>query len=460
MEQNFSSPRWYGRLLGLLLNLASMKGITLDKGENQTLQTLYIKVFNLATRKEKEVINELLRKWSEAKQNEETNHISISEFDDNKYQQQGLYDVTVILRKNESIDNLLERTDFYVEEQQRIAEQKKRQAKKQCILWGIIATIIVAIIIYNLPFFQELRFYSDIVEAQNPYRCQDYYEEYPEGRHYEDVMLLEINLSANPVKPMVAYLKKYPKGKYAIEVDNRYNALWDAEIAKYENRDKTKESPEAVRYMIEVLRHMKQHRINTICLNINPTVNLKDYEEYDENVRFILELVTSKEALPLKENIVSLKENFTTADQNELKKILAKGIEKSFSRMFSSDLVSIVTSPQETDDVSPLLTFNYTIKNRTEDSDNKLPSIWTYCSDNKPKAYILAIDVKFDVLFSIPGSDVKYTYSETGEPGDEIRGIRNIQDGYRQMTQICFAKFSNRMSSNLGLQETYFKGEE
>ena len=460
MEQNFSSSRWYGRLLGLLLNLASMKGITLDKGENQTLQTLYIKVFNLATRKEKEVINELLRKWSEAKQNEETNHISISEFDDNKYQQQGLYDVTVILRKNESIDNLLERTDFYVEEQQRIAEQKKRQAKKQCILWGIIATIIIAIIIYNLPYFQELRFYNDIVEAQNPYRCQDYYEEYPEGRHYEDVMLLEINLSANPVKPMVAYLKKYPKGKYAIEVDNRYNALWDAEIAKYENRDKTKESPEAVRYMIEVLRHMKQHRINTICLNINPTVNLKDYEEYDENVRFILELVTSKEALPLKGNIVSLKENFTAADQNELKQILAEGVEKSFSRMFSSDLVSIVTSPQVADDVSPLLTFNYTIKNRTEDSDNKLPSIWTYRSDNKPKAYILAIDVKFDVLFSIPGSDVKYTYSETGEPGDEIRGIRNIQDGYRQMTQICFAKFSNRMSSNLGLQETYFKGEE
>lgn len=460
MEQNFSSPRWYGRLLGLLLNLARMKGITFDKSENLTLQALYIKVFDSATRKEKEIINELLQRWGEQKKYEEANHISISESDDNKYQQQGLYDVTVILRKNESIDNLLEKTDFYVEEEQRIAEQKKKQAKKRRILWGFIAAVIVAIVIYNLPYFQELRFYNDIVEAQNPYRCQDYYDEYPEGRHYEDVMLLEINLSVNPVKPMVAYLKKFPKGKYAIEIDDRYNALWDEEIAKYENRDKTKESPEAVRYMTEMLRHMKRHRINTIRLNINPTVNLKDYEEYDESVRFILELVTSKEALPLKKNIVSLKENFTAADQGDLKQILAEGVEKSFSRMFSSDLVSIVTSPQEADDASPILTFNYVIKNRTEDNDSKVPNIWTYTSDNKPQAYILAIDVKFDVLFSIPDSDVIYTYSEIGEPGDEIRGIRDIKDGYRQMTQVCFAKFSNRMSGNLGLEGTYFRGEE
>ncbi len=112
MEQNFSSSRWYGRLLGLLLNLAGIKGIKFDKSENLTLQDLYLKVFNLATRKEKEVINELLQKWSEQKQYEEANHISINESDGNKYQQQGLYDVTVIFRKNENIDNLLEKTVF------------------------------------------------------------------------------------------------------------------------------------------------------------------------------------------------------------------------------------------------------------------------------------------------------------------------------------------------------------
>ena len=432
MEQNFSSPRWYGRLLGLLLNLAGTKGIKFDKSENLTLQDLYLKVINLATRKEKEVINELLQKWSEQKKYEEANHISISESDENKYQQQGLYDVTVIFRKNESIDNLLEKTDFYVEEERRIAELKKKQAKNRRIVWGFVAAVILAIVIYNLPYFQEQRFYNEVVEAQSPYRCQ------------------------------------IPEGKYATEINDRYNTLWDAEIVKYENRDKADESPEAVKFLTEMLHHMKQHRINTIRLEINPTINLKDYEEYDENVRSILELFSSGETLPLKGNIVSLKENFTTGDQGVVKQILAEGVEKSFNRMgveksfnrmFSSNLVSIVTSPEDADSASPVLTFNYVIKNSCDEGNNEIPNIWTYVANDKPQAYILAINVKFDVLFSIPGSDVTYTYSEIGEPGNEIRGIEDIKDGYRQMTQVCFAKFSDKMSVNLGLEKTYFREE-
>ena len=458
MEQNFSSSRWYGRLLGLLVNLANMKDIRFNKGANLTLQDLYLKVFDLANRKEKEVINELLQRWSEQKKYEEANHITISKSDDNKYQQQGINDATVIFRKAEKIDKLLEEADFYVEEEHRIAELKKVRAKKRRMAWGFIAVIILTIVIYDLPYFQEQRFYKEVVKEQTPYKCQTYYEKYPEGRHYEDVMLLEINLSWNPVKPMVAYLNKFPEGKYATEINDRYNALWDEEIVKYENRDKTGESPEAVNYLTEMLYYMKKHRTNTIRLDINPTVELKDYEEYDENLRTILELVYSGETLPLKGNIVSLKENFTTSDQGVLKRILAEGVEKSFNQMFSSNLVSIETSPVDADSASPVLAFNYVIKNRYEE-DSEIPNIWTYVADDKPQAYILAIDVKFDVLFSIPGSDVTYTYSEIGEPGNEIRGIEDIKDGYRQMTQVCFAKFSDKMSANLGLEKTYFREE-
>ena len=156
---------------------------------------------------------------------------------------------------------------------------------------------------------------------------------------------------------------------------------------------------------------------------------------------------------------MSLKESFTANDQSELKQILAEGVGKSFNWMFLSNLVSIMTSPEDVDYTSSVLTFNYVIKNRCEGEDSEIPNIWTYVANDKPQAYILAIDVKFDVLFSIPGSDVAYAYSEIGEPGDEIRGIEDIKDGYRQMTQVCFAKFSDKMSVNLGLEKTYFREE-
>ncbi|MBO8458953.1 MAG: hypothetical protein IAA73_01255 [Bacteroidetes bacterium] len=45
------------------------------------------------------------------------------------------------------------------------------------------------------------------------------------------------------------------------------------------------------------------------------------------------------------------------------------------------------------------------------------------------------------------------------ENENEIRGIEDIKDGYRQMTQVCFAKFSDKMSVNLGFEKTYFREE-
>ena len=86
-------------------------------------------------------------------------------------------------------------------------------------------------------------------------------------------------------------------------------------------------------------------------------------------------------------------------------------------------------------------------------------SNWTYVQDDTPKAYILAIDVEFDAKFSIPGSDITYEYSEVGDPGNEITGIEDVKDGYRRMTTVCFAKFSDKMAENLGLEEIYFKEE-
>ena len=117
--------------------------------------------------------------------------------------------------------------------------------------------------------------------------------------------------------------------------------------------------------------------------------------------------------------------------------------------------------------MSPNLTINYTIKNQELATDKYIiPDVWTYRSQDfltkqwVTKGFILGIDVNFDTQFTIPGSDVTYNYTEVGEPGKEIRDIESIQDGYRQMTQMCFAKFSNKMSDNLGLEETYFRGDD
>ena len=333
---------------------------------------------------------------------------------------------------------------------------------KKNFKWFVAVVVIAigAIVVYNLPYFKEKRLYDEIVKERVAYKCEEYYSKYPSGRYYEDVMMLEVELTSAPFDIIVRYLKEFPEGKYVDKMREMYDGLWALEFDKYENRDKTGESPEAVKFMTSMLHYMKDNMVNTVYLKLNPTISLKDYTDYDENVRGLLELLYSDETLQLKtENIIPLNENFPKETKDELMEILSNGVEKSFSRMFSPELVSVVTNSFEADEKSPVITFNYTIKNRNEDADNRIPEIWVYSTNNIPKSYILAIDVSFDAEFKIPNSSVTYIYSEVGDPGNEISGIEDIEDGYRRMTVACFAKFSDKMSANLGLEKVYAEND-
>lgn len=329
---------------------------------------------------------------------------------------------------------------------------------KKEIKWLVAVVIVIAgaIAVYNLPYFKEKRLYNEIVEGKDVSKCEEYYFKYPSGRYYEDVMRFEVEQTWKPVEIIVRYLKKFPQGKYIDKMQEMYDGLWAVEFDKYEKRDKTGESSEAVRFMTDMLHYMKDNMVNTVYLKLNPNISLKDYIEYDERIREFLELLFADEKLPLKEeNIVSLHANFPKETRDELMSILSRGVKESFKRMFSPEFVSVVTDPTEIDEKSPLITFNYTVKNRNEDADIEIPEIWVYSSNDIPISYILAIDVFFDAEFTLPNSSVTYIYSEVGEPGNEIRDIENINDGYKRMTEACFAKFSDKMSANLGLDEIY-----
>ena len=70
---------------------------------------------------------------------------------------------------------------------------------------------------------------------------------------------------------------------------------------------------------------------------------------------------------------------------------------------------------------------------------------------------MVGISINFNAEFTIPNSDITYTYSEKGSPENNISGINDIEDGYRKMTRMCFEQFSDKMVKNMGLDETYSK---
>ncbi len=333
---------------------------------------------------------------------------------------------------------------------------------------GVLAVIVVALAICNLPYFEEMRAFSKVEDEKSYELCEWYISKYPDGRHLDDVLYIEIQILENDMPTIYEYLTKFPNGAHASEVNSLCDKLWDAEISKYNKRDKSNESPAAVKYMSEMLQYMKTHRINTILVDVNSTLKLKDYDEYDSDVRKLLEAINDN-AMSIEDGMISLKSNFTVTDNSILMEILTSGVQKSINKMFTPDFITVVTnadteSLDEQNDKSkmPHLNFEYTITSQEENWERvAMPHIWAYSDSNdKILNYLIGIAINFQAHFSIPGSSTTFDYKEKGEPSDNIKNVANIKDGYRQMTQICFAQFSNKMSENMGLSETYFQGDD
>lgn len=383
------------------------------------------------------------------------------------------YEAKDCLKNDKQIDDytasaIIDNLRTQIEDVRRVNEKKasihreevREREKKRNKIIAIAATVIIAgLVIYNLPYFKEKRAYDDVVAQNTLTACDSYMIEYPNGAHADDIMYLRAKLDAFHMPLMVEYLQKFPEGKYAQEINGYCDQIWDDEIAKYENSDKSRNNPQAVSYFLEMLQYMKQHRVNQIIVSVNPQVSLTDWEEYRQDVRDYLEYINNEKDKPLDTYMVSIRKNFTKEDQSTLTDILVEGVQNSLNKIFSDNFITIAKS-DSIKQTMPKLTFNYSIESQEflTNEGVRIPHIWTYVADGKTSNYLIGIGINFKAHFSLPNSNTTYDYSDKGEPEDDINNIENIQDGYRIMTSICFAKFSNKMSNNLGLAEVYFQG--
>lgn len=476
-ETLLKAARWRGRLHCVLFFMATNKDIDVLEIRTMTLAVLYMRVYAEASPKERQILDAIMGKFVEASKREGDNYL----YDSQKEESKGVNETQKIYKKEHSFDKLVEDIDFY-------AISQARAKKRRLGIFIAVGAVILAVVIYNLPFFKEMRLFGELEDAyalnlredyySNKYAClslcDKYFNEYPAGRHIEDVHMIKINLTMD-MDDITAYTCDFPNGKYSERVNHVCDSLWDEEIAKYESRDKSATNPQAVAYMNELLQYMKKHRINHINLAINPDVNLKDFGDYDEGVKRVTEILYSTPGLTFSDDMVSITEEFTSADNETLSEILSEGLKESIDKIFTPGFISVSTEEDPLRGKTgmksvPQVTFSYTIKNQEKKvGENYYPVIWTYSETSssslyayqqrtEPKAFLIGISVSIEAKFSIPESDTCYEYISEGAPSENISGIADINDGYRRMTTISFGKFSNEMIDNLGLESIYFKG--
>jgi hypothetical protein len=235
MEHDFLSPRWCGRLIGLLLNIAVRRGVSFETTQNVTLGDLYNKVKAVASNKESDVLLNIMYQYSEAKRHDELSGITFSADEGKKLEAMGHADADMVYEKGLNLNILAQLVDIHEKAKNTAATKTK---KRIWIAVGCIVALVIGIIAYNSPYIAEMRYYYTLLRKPNVYSCKYYYQLYPNGKYYEDIMQLEMSLSVkehsrkdsyyesdNPLKVGERYLSKFPNGKYADEFKFKCDSL-------------------------------------------------------------------------------------------------------------------------------------------------------------------------------------------------------------------------------------------
>ena len=253
-------------------------------------------------------------------------------------------------------------------------------------------------------------------------------------------------------------MEKYPDGKYVKEVNNRWDEIWDKEIKKYEATEKSLASADGLDMMQEMLQYMKRERINTLLVTCNPTLDIKDFDEYDEDTQLLMQR-TNETSLPYKEGIVSVKSNYDTSSLEALNNLVVSEMQQHMNQVFSTDFIKVVSADKTKDEMKakmPTATFDYKINNiEMAIGDKPYPQIWSYPAteddEENPDGFLLGLYVDINISFSIPGSPKTYSDMCSSEISDYLEQVKNLNDGYKEMTTFLLQDQMAKIAKKIGL---------
>lgn len=333
--------------------------------------------------------------------------------------------------------------------------------KKKFIIVILIIAAIVAAVIFFLPMIQEMLAYNKVNNEQTVEACDSYEKDWPEGKHIEDVLYMRVQIGKDDgtcINEICKYLEKYPDGKYVKEVNNRWDEIWDKEIKKYEATEKSLASADGLDMMQEMLQYMKRERINTLLVTCNPTLDIKDFDEYDEDTQLLMQR-TNETSLPYKEGIVSVKSNYDTSSLEALNNLVVSEMQQHMNQVFSTDFIKVVSADKTKDEMKakmPTATFDYKINNiEMAIGDKPYPQIWSYPAteddEGNPDGFLLGLYVDININFSIPGSPKTYSDMCSSEISDYLEQVKNLNDGYKEMTTFLLQDQMAKIAKKIGL---------
>ena len=323
---------------------------------------------------------------------------------------------------------------------------------------------VILLIISYFSFFDDYFKYLEVKKNGTSAACSSYYLDFPNGYFTEDVKVIEIKDSRDIVL-VRAFISDYPSSDYLSIVKLINLEIWNDEISRYNsilrslsNTSNSILDKSAVDFFSTLLHYMRDQNKSTIYVNLSGLVNLKDFEDYNKEIRSSIdELTLSFANRKASGNIANCSNNYSRGNMEVYEEIIIASIDSSFENILSDNFILIesVNKISNTASNELLINIDYEIKNQDmgEYGFPEMPYIWEYydMESNNFISYLLGVSIFFDFDFSIPNSRKKYTFRYDSNPLSNIENITSLESGYKEMTKQNFEDFSNTIANNFGI---------
>ncbi|ROL59140.1 hypothetical protein D9V86_11055 [Bacteroidetes/Chlorobi group bacterium ChocPot_Mid] len=321
----------------------------------------------------------------------------------------------------------------------------------------VISLIVVILLVLSYIFFFDEYFdYLEVINSKNLNLIENYYKEHPNGFFTESVKFHELSIT-DDIEKSRNFINQYRNSKYIDEVKNKYDAIWFREIERYIKHIKSTPGadPKAVKFFTSLLYYLRDNYTKKVHLNLIGDVVLKEFKNYDKESQnaLINDIKKTPGSPPLGPNLLPLTNVYSMGHIKSLEEIVKQALKKSFEKVLSENFIEVIT-----DDTSKSADLRidifYKIKNEESSIENiKTPALWEYWRYNKFVAYLMGIAIDFKFKFTIPGTKEVYYFETESFPGDFVREIGDVKNGYVMMTKMSFDRFAQDIINKFGLKK-------
>jgi|GEM_PF-3851774 len=324
----------------------------------------------------------------------------------------------------------------------------------------------------------------------------DYFEKFDSGKNYaaaraefERGSFLDLKQNVDrwfdgrsdqesPLSLVNNFVAEFPDSKYKKDADDLYAVIWNRLNASFTEISRTKvDKTGGIAFFKACMEFLEAEKKDTIFFHFtNWDVQLKDWEDYTPGAKKYLDELTelvnasSKDVMSGSYDLFAVTSPPPTTDappsakaylqgeaRNSNKKSFLKELKEDFKKIFGNAPFTFAIA-EDGSSLGDNIFFKVDTRIANQEfrsEGHTIPELYTITTstDFLKKTfdgYIFGIESDCEVQAMIPGNDLTFKGSFTGEPGGSFSDINGISDAYTKLVGSIFESMGKSLGGQLG----------